>query len=559
MTHLLAAQTAMTMSPIKPLLVLAALGAWGWFASTRIDKWLEFHFFPREAWNGALVGTAVLGLLLVLYVPLFLIGLPLLLLCLGGGILGYISFHNSRVRPEYRIQWNLGQMLEERKKDAAIARARKQTTLRILEPDGRERELPQPGEPAADAHAKLQTILTYALPRGAERLVLAINNQKAVVLVHVDGVRFQLPSFSPRLGAALMDYLKEHAGLDTEERRRRQSGATHVSLKDMGRHELAITTVGSTRELTLTALIDPAKALMRNLTELGLLGSQVEQLRKVIETPGGVVLAAAPPRQGQTTTLYSLLSAHDAYMQSVLTLEYEIEHHLEGINHNQLDPKDDADAVIKKLQAMFRQDPNVVMLPSLPDARVAKTIAQQAEETRFYVGVRADDALTAVKGWLKAMGDERELAAGSLAAVVCQRLVRLLCSKCRTPYRPDAKVLKKLNISAEKAGHFYKHSGRIVVDKKTQTCPACHGLGYRGRTGVFELMIFDDAARRLLARGDLDELRTHLRRQKMLQLQEAGIFKVVEGATSISEINRAMGKDADQPVAVSASTLGEEG
>ena len=134
------------------------------------------------------------------------------------------------------------------------------------------------------------------------------------------------------------------------------------------------------------------------------------------------------------------------------------------------------------------------------------------------------------------------MAAGGLGAIVSQRLVRKLCPTCRVAYKPDPNVLRKLNLPAQRVPQLYKHSGKIRVGKdRTQTCSTCLGMGYRGRVGVFEIMVLDDEARKILAAGQMDQFRAHLRRHKMLYLQESALLKVVEGQTSISEITRALG------------------
>jgi type II secretory ATPase GspE/PulE/Tfp pilus assembly ATPase PilB-like protein len=147
-----------------------------------------------------------------------------------------------------------------------------------------------------------------------------------------------------------------------------------------------------------------------------------------------------------------------------------------------------------------------------------------------------------MRAWVKAVGDPK-LGADALVAVLSQRLVRKLCTTCRVPYRPDPEALRKLNLPADRVAQLYKHSGQVLVKKEMQPCPACLGVAYSGRIGVFEVMVLDDQARALIVAGQLDQLRAYLRKQKMLWLQEAALARVVDGTTSIAEITRVLSKE----------------
>jgi type II secretory ATPase GspE/PulE/Tfp pilus assembly ATPase PilB-like protein len=170
---------------------------------------------------------------------------------------------------------------------------------------------------------------------------------------------------------------------------------------------------------------------------------------------------------------------------------------------------------------------------------MAQLIAKQAEDTRFYISLPARDTISALKLWIKIVGDKR-LAAESLSLIMSQRLTRRLCLTCRAPYHPDAAAMKKLNMTKETATHLYKASGKVVVKEEQSTCQDCHGLGYRGRIGVFEVMPVDREASSLIASGEGERLKAHLRKQHMVYLQEAALSKVVEGVSDIKEVTRIM-------------------
>jgi len=152
----------------------------------------------------------------------------------------------------------------------------------------------------------------------------------------------------------------------------------------------------------------------------------------------------------------------------------------------------------------------------------------------------AKDTTSALKLWIKVVADQK-MAAKSLAAIISQRMVRRLCHTCRAPYLPDAAALKKLNVPKSSVGQLYKASGKVIVKETEEPCPDCHGLGYRGRIGVYEVMMIDQEARNYIASGEGEKLRAHLRQHRMVYLQEAALAKVVEGISDIKEVTRVMG------------------
>ena len=183
----------------------------------------------------------------------------------------------------------------------------------------------------------------------------------------------------------------------------------------------------------------------------------------------------------------AFLQEHDPYTSSVMTLEDEIHFDVEGVDHNVLEAGTPPAKYHEKLGSILRSDPDTMLIGRLIDAESAKMLARSADDIRFYLPLPAEDTFAGLRMWVKAVG-ERKLAAEALAGVLAQRLVRKLCTNCRQPYKPDPAALKKLNLPAEKVGTLYKAAGKITDDKgREHTCPACHGMGYRGRVAVFEV------------------------------------------------------------------------
>lgn len=536
-----AAEPVMLMSIVKPVIMLLVLGGWAWVVS-QLDKDAAYFFLQRYAWNGAQLGAGAAAFGLWLLIPVFWIGMPLALLILGGAIFGYATYRNTRVPPDRKWSMSL-ESFRQRVEEVQQERAQRRAMLVMMSRDEAELEVPTGDEPRALAHQALEKTLEFSLARGADRFDIAVDAQKAAMAVRIDGVKYPQPPIEPRIAVALIDYLKAAADLDVADRRRRQQGKARIRWGESERHTLEVMTYGSTQSMAASVAIDPVALGNIAFDKLGLLDAQKARLREALKEKGGVVIDTSPGGQGQTTTLYSIVQTHDPYTQNIIAFEVEKAYDMEGINHQVRPPVDDPNANYEALAALLRQDPDVVMIDRLLDAKMAQMVAKTAEEVRFYVGLNQTDTFMGLKAWIKACGDA-QVAGDALRAVLTQRLVRKLCPTCRVPYTPDADALRKLNLPADKVTQLFRASGKVKVGKdKEKACPTCFGIGYRGRFAVFETMVLDDEARRLVQQNQIETLRAHLRKQRMLYLQEAALARVVEGVTDIKEITRALSNE----------------
>ncbi len=535
MTPLLA-QHVYLMSIVKPVFFILAVGGWAWVVA-QLDKDAAFYYLKRHMFNLVQVGAAVLGFGVMLLVPIFWIGYPMGLLLLGGGIAGYVYYRNQQVPEAERWKLSLEGIRERRaaKKQEAMQR---KATLVITTREGAV-PIPDPTDPDLPQYMALDELFNFALLRNAATLDLSVDAKQAKYRVTIDGVRYPQDAPEPAEAIKLIDYVKKVSGMDLEDRRKKQSAKMTVRVEGSGTHELELVSAGSTRGLQLHMRFDPTRHSEIPIGHLGLLPGQLESVRGLLHEPGKVVLVASAPHQGGYTTLYSLLREHDPYTASILTLEDDPLHELEGISHNTFPAGKPAAEFNDKLGALLRGDPNIVMVGRLADPQTAKILAQSADEIRSYVPIAQEDTLAALRVWMKAVDDPRTVGEG-LGAILAQRLVRRLCHTCRVAYSPDPAALKKLNLPADKVGELFRASGKVMDKDKEIVCPDCHGLGYRGRVGVFEVMIVDGPAAKYIAANELDTLRLHLRKQKMLYLQEAALAKVVDGTTDIKEVTRVM-------------------
>ncbi|MEM8738860.1 MAG: ATPase, T2SS/T4P/T4SS family [Planctomycetota bacterium] len=531
------AQPVFLMSFVKPILFLLTVGGWAWVVA-QLDKDAAFFYLKRFQFNLIQVAAGVLGFGLMLLIPIFWIGWPLGLMVLAGGIAGYVAYRNGQVPEDER--WTADfDSFRERRAEAAEAKQQSKATLTMTTPAGEPVPIPAPGEPTLGPYMVFNDLMAFALPRNANQIDLSVDTQKAKYRVHIDGVRYPQEAPEPAEAVKLIDYIKSVSGMDVQDRRKKQDARLSIHVEDSGKHELQIISAGSTRGLQMQISIDPERTSNIPLDHLGFAPNQLAAVRELLEVKGKTILVASNPLQGKTTTLYSLLQEHDPYTTSVVTLEEEKLFELEGIDHNLVTRGKPASEFNDTLAGLLRSDPHVIMVSKLADDRTAGLLADSAQDIRTYVPIDQPDTLTALQAWMKAVDDDRAVG-DTLGAVVAQQLVRRLCHTCRVPYNPEPAALQKLNLPPDRVGELYRSSGKVLAKDKEIICPDCHGLGYRGRIAVFELMLIDDQAARYLAASELDSLRLHLRKQKMLYLQEAALTKVVDGTTDIKEVTRVM-------------------
>jgi len=252
-------------------------------------------------------------------------------------------------------------------------------------------------------------------------------------------------------------------------------------------------------------------------------------------------LITGPRKSGVTTTMYALVRNHDAFMNNINTIEKQPSAQLPNITQNVFALTDTGTTTYaKKLQSMVRMGPDVIGIGECEDEETAKVASAAATDGKtVYVVLKADSVLQALGKWLKMVGDRR-LVAETLLGISNQRLLRKLCEECKQGYAPNAELLKKFNLPAEKAKVLFR-PGREVYDKrgKPSTCENCQGTGFVGRTGVFEMIVLDDDLRKAVKRvKQLPELGMQFRRAKMLYLQEQTLRKVIAGTTAINEMVR---------------------
>ncbi len=378
----------------------------------------------------------------------------------------------------------------------------------------------------------LNALLGEAIREGASDVHLEPYERRLAVRLRTDGVLREVLSLPRALGPRLASRVKVMARLDIAERRLPQDGRIALSLG--GRPvDVRVATIPTAHgERVVLRLLDK-RAGRLDLAQLGMSPQTLAEVDRLIHRPHGILLVTGPTGSGKTTTLYAALDRLNDRRRNIMTVEDPVEYHIEGISQTQVNPRAGL-GFAEGLRAILRQDPDVVMVGEIRDLETAR-IAVQASLTGHLVlsTLHTNSAVGAVTR-LRDMGVEPYLLASSLIGVLAQRLVRLLCPACREPYAPGPEERATLGLEASAAPTLYRARG----------CPACHGLGYRGRTGIYELLVVDETARRLVHDGASEQALERHARTRTPSLREDGLRRVLAGETSAEELLRVTREEA---------------
>ena len=357
----------------------------------------------------------------------------------------------------------------------------------------------------------LNALLTQAAKDGASDIHIEPYERSSSVRFRVDGTLREVVQPNKALHAALISRLKIMAELDISEKRLPQDG--RISLRIGGRAvDVRVSTLPSAHgERAVLRLLDKAESKF-TLEGLGMSGETLARFDKLVHQPHGIVLVTGPTGSGKTTTLYASLGRIDTATTNVLTVEDPVEYELAGIGQTQVNPKIDL-TFAKALRAILRQDPDVIMIGEIRDFETAQ-IAIQASLTGHLVlaTVHTNDAPSTVTR-LTDMAVEPFLLSSTLLGVLAQRLVRKLCPHCK---------------KADARGRYHPVG-----------CAECGHTGYKGRTGVYELMVADDKIKSLIhSRAAESQLFVAAEQAGLRSMREDGERLVAEGITSAEEVMR---------------------
>ena len=392
-------------------------------------------------------------------------------------------------------------------------------------------ELPQTedlleGDDDAPIIKLINALLSEAIKEEASDIHVETYEKQLVVRFRVDGVLKEVLKPNRKLSSLLVSRIKVMARLDIAEKRVPQDG--RISLRIAGRAvDVRVSTMPSSHgERVVLRLLDKNAGNL-DLQQLGMTESVRVQFDSLIRKPHGIILVTGPTGSGKSTTLYAGLTEINSRDTNILTVEDPIEYELDGIGQTQVNTKVDM-TFARGLRAILRQDPDVVMIGEIRDLETAQIAVQASLTGHLVLSTLHTNTASGAITRLQDMGVEPFLVSSSLLGVLAQRLVRTLCKECRQQHTPDAQERELLGLAPDADHTIYRANG----------CKKCGNNGYRGRTGIHELLIVDDNVRELIHYGKGELAIEKYIRERVPSIRHDGMSKVLAGITTLEEVLR---------------------
>lgn len=492
-----------------------------------------------EKWTVAIFTAGLVGLMMCLFVPMFVIGLCMYLVAVMTTTILYVVHRNSTVDIYEKIltaEHIKSLFVNEKKQAQKITKG-----LIFITANDNKAPTPQTKTPEFFGYKIAQEFLDDALWRRASNIALTPAAEEYNIHHVIDGVvEKQEPREREEIDYFIY-YLKNLADLRTEERRKPQMGRFKVQ-KNGEEFEWEVTTAGTTagEQVRLKKL---AEYSLMKIADIGLAGSQVQQIEDLKNSKKGVFIVSGPKKSGVTTTFYALIKNHDPFLNNINTLEKNPAGELPNVTQNVFTMSDTGTSTYsKRFQTVLRTGPDIVGVEHCQDKDLAGLSCSAGRDNKMtYITFEAQSVVEAMGQWIKLVGDKK-IAVDALNGISNQRLVRKLCDRCREPYEPNKDLLRKFNMPADRIKLFYR-AGQTEYDKhgKPVICQKCQGTGFYGQTAIFETIVLTDELRNALGQvKTTNDIANLFRHAKMLYLQEQAIRKVASGITSINEVIRAM-------------------
>lgn len=349
------------------------------------------------------------------------------------------------------------------------------------------------------------------------------------VRYRVDGILYDLLTPPKWIQAALISRIKVMAEMNIAEKRLPQDGRLDVKMGDQEIDVRVSTIPISFGERVVLRLLNKTTKLF-TFSNLGLLPRKLKLLEDLVKSPNGIILVTGPTGSGKTTSLYAILSSINTPEINIITIEDPVEYQLKGVSQIQVNPKIDL-TFAQGLRSIVRQDPDVILIGEIRDRETAEIAVQSALTGHLvFSTLHTNDAASAITR-LVDMGVEPFLISSSVIAVVAQRLARILCGNCKEPYIPEGIALSRIGITADQT----KRSNIC----RAKGCKECLNTGYKGRIGIFEIMVLRDKLKNLILKTfDSNLIKNTALKTGMVSLRHDGVLKVLSGMTTIEEVLR---------------------
>lgn len=375
----------------------------------------------------------------------------------------------------------------------------------------------------------LNMVILLAIKDQASDIHLEPFEDEFKIRVRADGVLYEMVPPPRHLAAAIVSRVKVMANLDIAERRLPQDGRIELNVGGNS-VDLRVSVLPTMFGESVVMRVLDRTVVQLSLDKIGMDPQTLSRFRTLIHRPNGIILVTGPTGSGKTTTLYSALNELNSIDTKIITTEDPIEYDIDGLIQVPINAEIDV-TFAKALRAILRHDPDKILVGEIRDYETAE-IAVQSSLTGHLVfsTLHTNDAPSAVTR-LRDMGIPPFLITATVEAVLAQRLVRKICVECRTQFEPSDELLMELQLPIETARRYKFYYGK--------GCPRCNNSGYKGRTGIYELMEVDDDIRDMVSSdASVDEMRNLARTKGMTTLREAGLKLIFDGVTTIDEIVR---------------------
>lgn len=372
-------------------------------------------------------------------------------------------------------------------------------------------------------------IISQSIKARASDIHIEPYQHSFTVRYRVDGILYDLLTPPKWIQPALISRIKVMAKMNIAEKRLPQDGRFEVKVGDQN-IDLRVSTIPTSfGERVVLRLLNKSGSLLE-LQDLGFSPARLKLIKQLVDSPNGIILVTGPTGSGKTTTLYAVLQSINKPNINIITIEDPVEYQIKGISQIQVNPKIDL-TFARGLRSIVRQDPDVILIGEVRDKETAGIAVQSALTGHLvFSTLHTNDSASAITR-LVDMGVEPFLISSSVLAVAAQRLVRVLCDNCKKAYQPSTIYLKSIGVSPDdfNQSRIYKAVG----------CERCISTGYKGRLGIFEIMVLNEQLKGLILETfDSNRIKNEAVKQKMASLRQDGIEKVLEGITTMEEVLR---------------------
>jgi general secretion pathway protein E len=543
------------LSWVKILLSWSIFLAWV-YTSDWVNQDAQRMKFKFETWNAIVCFSFIGAFILLWLLPWYLMSFPLLLVAYAVPLTAYIKQRNAKVStadqvltPEHIRFW-LSQRLRKYgvKIDAQSKKKSIGPTVALTSRGGaNDRDdsanllsaRQAPGFPACGE------LLHQALTQGAGGIMLDFSREATAIRYQVDGVWGEVQTRDRESGDAILAVMKTLSALNPAERTARQKGSFGAE-HEKKRYVCKFTSQGIKTGERALVQFDDGVAQKARLIDIGMRQKMQDDLKALLGQKRGLVLVSAPPGGGLTTLMAATVGAVDRFMRSAVGVE-EVTNRDMIVENVPITTFSAAQGQTPAtvLPELIRQYPDVFVVPDLADAQTVGILCEQVvgEDRLVVASIRSKEAPEALLRVLMLKVPIKQFVP-AITAVVNQRLIRKLCETCKQAYTPPPQVLQQMGLPADRVESFYRPPQPPPPEPGKDpppVCSDCKGVGYRGRTGIFEFLVVDDLVRTtLLKQPQLDSVKAAARKAGMRSLQEEGIMLVAKGVTSVQELMRVL-------------------